>query len=234
MKSNNLTDRIVVIPGKVEEVSLPEQVDIIISEPMGYMLFNERMLESYLHAKKYLKPSGECWGSTPVGMGGIRSTPRGLFPGLMDPASPGRGSRHFPVPPLLNQILRSPIQGTCSRRSVTSTWPHSRTSSSTWSSSPRPISGESGAGGRMILTPSPALGWWGARAGAAPLTCLYVPPSCRYQPSFHGVDLSALRGAAVDEYFRQPVVVSGPEVPGGMGDGEPLGGLEVSWGGPGR
>ncbi|KAK2087360.1 Histone-arginine methyltransferase carm1 [Saguinus oedipus] len=28
----------------------------------------------------------------------------------------------------------------------------------------------------------------------------------RYQPSFHGVDLSALRGAAVDEYFRQPVV----------------------------
>lgn len=29
----------------------------------------------------------------------------------------------------------------------------------------------------------------------------------RYQPSFHGVDLSALRGAAVDEYFRQPIVV---------------------------
>ncbi|KAJ8246221.1 hypothetical protein GJAV_G00265170 [Gymnothorax javanicus] len=27
-----------------------------------------------------------------------------------------------------------------------------------------------------------------------------------YQPSFHGVDLSALRGAAVDEYFRQPIV----------------------------
>lgn len=59
VKSNNLTDRIVVIPGKVEEVSLPEQVDIIISEPMGYMLFNERMLESYLHAKKYLRPGGE-------------------------------------------------------------------------------------------------------------------------------------------------------------------------------
>lgn len=60
MKSNHLTERIVVIPGKVEEVSLPEQVDIIISEPMGYMLFNERMLESYLHAKKYLRPGGEC------------------------------------------------------------------------------------------------------------------------------------------------------------------------------
>lgn len=32
----------------------------------------------------------------------------------------------------------------------------------------------------------------------------------RYQPSFHGVDLSALRGAAVDEYFRQPIVVRYP------------------------
>lgn len=66
-------DRVVVIAGKVEEISLPEQVDIIISEPMGYMLFNERMLESYLHAKKFLKPNGEggrreevreCWGAS--------------------------------------------------------------------------------------------------------------------------------------------------------------------------
>lgn len=58
VNSNRLSERVVVIPGKVEEVSLPEQVDIIISEPMGYMLFNERMLESYLHAKKFLKPNG--------------------------------------------------------------------------------------------------------------------------------------------------------------------------------
>lgn len=69
VKSNNLTERIVVIPGKVEEVSLPEQVDVIISEPMGYMLFNERMLESYLHAKKYLKPSGEHRGGASTGLG---------------------------------------------------------------------------------------------------------------------------------------------------------------------
>ena len=33
-------------------------MDVIISEPMGYMLFNERMLETYLHAKKWLKPGG--------------------------------------------------------------------------------------------------------------------------------------------------------------------------------
>lgn len=52
------------IAGKIEEIELPEKVDIIISEPMGYMLFNERMLETFLHAKKWLKPDGtECHSS---------------------------------------------------------------------------------------------------------------------------------------------------------------------------
>ena len=60
MQHNNLGQQIIVIPGKVEEVEVPEEVDTIISEPMGYMLFNERMLESYLHAKKWLKPGGEA------------------------------------------------------------------------------------------------------------------------------------------------------------------------------
>ena len=32
--------------------------------------------------------------------------------------------------------------------------------------------------------------------------------SFRYQQCFYGVNLSSLRGAAVDEYFRQPIVVS--------------------------
>lgn len=31
-----------VISGKIEEISIDEQVDVIISEPMGYMLLNER------------------------------------------------------------------------------------------------------------------------------------------------------------------------------------------------
>jgi len=56
--ANNLKGRIVVIPGKIEEITLPELVDVIISEPMGYMLYNERMLETYLHAKKWLLPNG--------------------------------------------------------------------------------------------------------------------------------------------------------------------------------
>ena len=59
VESNNLSDKMIVLPGKIEEISLPEAVDVIISEPMGYMLFSERMLESYLHSKKWLKTNGE-------------------------------------------------------------------------------------------------------------------------------------------------------------------------------
>ncbi|XP_051972704.1 histone-arginine methyltransferase CARM1 isoform X2 [Xyrauchen texanus] len=58
VKSNNMSDRITVLSGKIEEVSCPEKVDVIISEPIGYMLLNDRMLESYLHAKHWLKPTG--------------------------------------------------------------------------------------------------------------------------------------------------------------------------------
>ena len=54
--ANNLSDKIIVIAGKIEEIDLPERVDCIVSEPMGYMLYNERMLETYLHAKKWLVP----------------------------------------------------------------------------------------------------------------------------------------------------------------------------------
>lgn len=59
--SNNLGDKIFIVAGKIEEIDLPEKVDVIISEPMGYMLYNERMLETYLHAKKWLKPGGELY-----------------------------------------------------------------------------------------------------------------------------------------------------------------------------
>jgi len=56
VRSNKLDSVIQLISGKIEEIELPEKVDMIISEPMGYMLLNERMLETYLHAKKWLKP----------------------------------------------------------------------------------------------------------------------------------------------------------------------------------
>jgi histone-arginine methyltransferase CARM1 len=49
---------------KVEELSLPPgtQVDVLVSEPMGTLLVNERMLETYLYARdKFLKPGGKMF-----------------------------------------------------------------------------------------------------------------------------------------------------------------------------
>ncbi|ELU16220.1 hypothetical protein CAPTEDRAFT_179627 [Capitella teleta] len=115
VKQNRLTDKITVIAGKIEEVEVPEQVDIIISEPMGYMLFNERMLETFLHAKKWLKPGGKMF--------------------------PTQGDLHI-----------------------------------------APFTDDS-----LYMEQFSKANFW-------------------YQPSFHGVDLSNLREAAVKEYFRQPIV----------------------------
>ena len=57
-----LGSRIVVVRGVVEEVTLPERADILISEPMGTALVNERMLESFLIARdRLLKPGGQMF-----------------------------------------------------------------------------------------------------------------------------------------------------------------------------
>ncbi|XP_022616874.1 histone-arginine methyltransferase CARM1-like [Seriola dumerili] len=58
VQSNSLSERIRVLEGEVEEVSCPDMVDVIVSEPIGYMLLNERLMESFLHARKWLKPNG--------------------------------------------------------------------------------------------------------------------------------------------------------------------------------
>ena len=60
VESNKLADVITLIKGKVEEVQLPvDQVDIIISEWMGYCLFYESMLDTVLYARdKWLRPDG--------------------------------------------------------------------------------------------------------------------------------------------------------------------------------
>lgn len=53
--------RIEVLHGKAEELlpALPERADVLISEPMGTLLVNERMLETYIFARKHmLKPGG--------------------------------------------------------------------------------------------------------------------------------------------------------------------------------
>ncbi|XP_055705283.1 histone-arginine methyltransferase CARMER [Phlebotomus papatasi] len=115
VNANHLSDKIVVIAGKIEEIDLPQEVDIIISEPMGYMLYNERMLETYLHARKWLKPGGKMF--------------------------PSRGDLH--VAPFTDEAL--------------------------------------------YLEQFNKASFW-------------------YQTSFHGVDLSRIRTAAMKEYFRQPIV----------------------------
>ncbi|XP_068463348.1 probable histone-arginine methyltransferase 1.3 isoform X4 [Phaseolus vulgaris] len=59
-----LAQRITVIKGKVEEIELPEKADILISEPMGTLLVNERMLESYVIARdRFLVPTGKMFPS---------------------------------------------------------------------------------------------------------------------------------------------------------------------------
>uniref|UniRef100_A0A8C4JNT7 Histone-arginine methyltransferase CARM1 n=1 Tax=Dromaius novaehollandiae TaxID=8790 RepID=A0A8C4JNT7_DRONO len=115
VRRNNLSDKITVLSGKIEEISLPESVDVVISEPMGYMLFNERMLESYLHSKKWLKSNGM------------------MFPTFSD--------IHL-----------------------------------------APFSDE-----QLYMEHYSRANFW-------------------YQECFYGVNLSSLRNAAVDEYFRQPIV----------------------------
>lgn len=47
------------LQGKIEVIELPEKVDVIISEPIGFLLVHERMLESYVVAReRFLKPDG--------------------------------------------------------------------------------------------------------------------------------------------------------------------------------
>lgn len=59
VKANGLEDVIKVVKGRVEDIELPEKVDVMISEPMGVMLVHERMMESYIIARnRFLKPAG--------------------------------------------------------------------------------------------------------------------------------------------------------------------------------
>ncbi len=60
IEENGLTDKITIINGLVEEITLPvNKVDIIISEWMGYFLLYESMFDSVLFARdKWLKEGG--------------------------------------------------------------------------------------------------------------------------------------------------------------------------------
>nr|QEG03106.1 arginine N-methyltransferase PRMT10 isoform X1 [Cymbidium ensifolium] len=62
--ANNVEDIVHVIEGSMEEVNLPEKVDVIISEWMGYFLLRESMFDSVICARdRWLKPSGVMYPS---------------------------------------------------------------------------------------------------------------------------------------------------------------------------
>ncbi|PSS20903.1 Protein arginine N-methyltransferase [Actinidia chinensis var. chinensis] len=64
VKANNLEDVIEVIEGSIEDVTLPEKVDVIISEWMGYFLLRESMFDSVICARdRWLKPTGVMYPS---------------------------------------------------------------------------------------------------------------------------------------------------------------------------
>jgi len=57
--ANHLADRIIVLKGKLEDIKLPEKVDVIVSEPMGVLLVHERMIETFIRGRiDWLKPDG--------------------------------------------------------------------------------------------------------------------------------------------------------------------------------
>lgn len=61
VEANGMSDKITLLQGKMEEVELPfPEVDIIISEWMGYFLLYESMLDTVLWARdRYLRKDGK-------------------------------------------------------------------------------------------------------------------------------------------------------------------------------
>jgi histone-arginine methyltransferase CARM1 len=65
VETNHLASRIEVIQSRLDELRLDEKVDVIISEPWGFFLFHERMVEAFLVARdRFLKPGGRLFPGT--------------------------------------------------------------------------------------------------------------------------------------------------------------------------
>ena len=57
--ANGMAERIEIIQSRIEDLELPEKVDVIVSEWMGYFLLYESMLDSVLLARdRWLRPGG--------------------------------------------------------------------------------------------------------------------------------------------------------------------------------
>lgn len=63
-RANDVGHVVEVIEGSIEDVALPEKVDVIISEWMGYFLLRESMFDSVIWARdRWLKPDGVMYPS---------------------------------------------------------------------------------------------------------------------------------------------------------------------------
>ncbi|MDJ0737258.1 MAG: class I SAM-dependent methyltransferase [Nostocaceae cyanobacterium] len=59
VRVSNLSDIVTVLHSKVEDIEIPEPVDVIVSEWMGSLLLKESMFDSVAYARdKWLKPGG--------------------------------------------------------------------------------------------------------------------------------------------------------------------------------
>lgn len=137
---------------------------------MGYMLFNERMLETYLHAKKWLKPGGEFRSRVVQQTAALVSLGTHWFGSFEDyrlrnlhreqthltlqrkdkstclDTEPSNGSLVCPPPHsviYLNVWVYTLFQARCSPHRETCMSHHSRMMHYTWSSSQKPTFGES-------------------------------------------------------------------------------------------
>ncbi|HEY8944853.1 MAG TPA: class I SAM-dependent methyltransferase [Polyangiaceae bacterium] len=65
VQHNGLADRVQIVRSTLLDLELPEKVDIIISEPWGFFMFHERMVEAFLIARdRHLAPGGTVMPST--------------------------------------------------------------------------------------------------------------------------------------------------------------------------
>jgi type I protein arginine methyltransferase len=63
--ANHFEGRIEVIQARLSDLELDERVDVLVSEPWGFFLFHERMVEAFVVARdRFLKPGGRMFPGT--------------------------------------------------------------------------------------------------------------------------------------------------------------------------
>ncbi|CAH8667629.1 unnamed protein product [Heterobilharzia americana] len=185
VQANKLAGRIVVISGKIEEITLPEPVDVIISEPMGYMLYNERMLESYVHARKFLAPHLR------QSLKKMQVRQKREQPNEAD-QSPDT-VKHLSDSEQSDEVLTDEVD-------CEDVYIYDQMENKSTRLSNRSIHCPG------IMFPSVAKLYIIPFSDEALFAEQYGKANFWYQQSFHGMDLTALRNAAVTEYFNQPIV----------------------------